>query len=133
MAEKAKARARKIVTEEPPRETLTTIPGTAEIPAPAWDGDDVNRLQAVLDTMDERITLLLARHEQLAERYAEVAAARQEAEEQLSRFASGALDPRQLEERVRGLESENDRLSRHASYLEERVESLLARVRYVVE
>jgi hypothetical protein len=34
---------------------------------------------------------------------------------------------------MRKLEAENERLSRHAAYLEDRIASLRARVRYVVE
>jgi hypothetical protein len=35
--------------------------------------------------------------------------------------------------RVRELESENERIARHAEFLETKVKELLARVRYVVE
>jgi prefoldin subunit 5 len=94
---------------------------------------DGGGLSEALDTLDEKIKLLLARHSLLAERFASVMTARREAEQQLARLSTGELDPVSLEERMRELEAENERLSRHAAYLEDRIASLLARVRYVVE
>src|SRR5687768_7176594 len=101
----------------------------------ATDGEktDGGRLHAALDTLDEKIKLLLARHSLLAESFASVITARREAEERLARLSTGELDPVSLEERMRELKAENERLSRHAAYLEDRIASLMARVRYVVE
>ena len=127
------AGARHMVKQEPVADTLATIPGAMEVRGPAEDGADMKRLRAALDTMDEKITLLLTRHERLGERVVVAERARSEAESELARFASGELDPRQLEQRARDLETENERLSRHVAYLEERIEGLLTRVRYVLE
>lgn len=91
------------------------------------------RLGTALDKLDERISLILARHASLAERYVTVLAARRDAEERLARLSKGRLDPRVLEDRVRELEAQNERLERHATYLESRIEGLLSRVRYGVE
>ena len=112
-------------------ETLAAIPGDGRAGV-APDGG-ARRLVSALDTLDERLTFLLARYARLAERLSAAESARREAEERLQQVATGELDPIALEERTRQLASENERLARHASYLEERVESLLARVRYVVE
>lgn len=127
------AGARRMVKEESVMDSLETIPGAMEVHVPAEDGAEARRLRAALDTMDEKITLLLARHERLAQRFVAASKGRQEAEVEIARLASGELDPRQLEERTRALETENERLSRHVAYLEERIEGLLTRVRYVLE
>ena len=127
------AGARRMVKEESVINSLETIPGTMEVHVPVEDGAEARRLRAALDTMDEKITLLLARHERLAERFAATSESRQEAEAELARLVSGEIDPRQLEQRARDLETENERLSRHVAYLEERIEGLLTRVRYVLE
>ena len=126
------AKARRAVSEETVREALGTISGSAQVRVPS-NGNSVERLRSSLDTMDERIKLLLARHDDLAERCVAATEAQREAEQQLARFTSGELDPRQLETRTQDLETENERLARHVAYLEERIESLLMRVRYVVE
>jgi hypothetical protein len=94
---------------------------------------DHERLRNALDTLDEKIKLLLARHTLLLERARSAVAARREAEERLVRLSADELDPALLEQRTRELEAENERLSRHAAYLEDRIVNLLTRVRYVVE
>lgn len=81
-------------------------------------------LLASLDTLDENIKLLLARHERLA-------AAHAASEER--RRSRGSLDPIELQGRVRTLEAERERLERHAAFLEDRIRGLLSRVRYVIE
>jgi len=81
-------------------------------------------LCASLDTLEQNIKLLLARHE-------EAVTARSAAEER-SRSREG-LDPVELQERVRTLAAEADRLERHAAFLEDRIRGLLSRVRYVIE
>lgn len=134
MADEAKAR--RVVAEDPILESLATIEGAGEVRVVneiGRDGADAARLRAALDTMDEKITLLLSRHALLTERYMAAVAAQREVEEQLERMTSGDVDPAALEERVRELETRNDRLTRHAEFLEGRVEGLLARVRYVLE
>ena len=112
-------------------ETLAAIQGDGRAAA-AGEGD-ARRLAVALDTLDERLTFLLARYARLADRYSAAEQARREAEERLRRISEGELDPLALEERSRELAAENERLVRHAAYLEDRIESLLARVRYVVE
>ena len=84
----------------------------------------VETLKSSLDTLEENIKLLLARHERLAAAHA--------ASEELSR-SRRALDPIELQSRVRSLEAERQRLERHAAFLEERIRGLLSRVRYVIE
>ncbi|HUP02050.1 MAG TPA: hypothetical protein VM737_11080 [Gemmatimonadota bacterium] len=83
------------------------------------------RLGISLDRLEERIKLLLARHAELVERYRTLTAARQRLD--------GDLDPVALDERLRTLEAENDRLVRHTAFLESRIRELLSRIRYVVE
>ena len=39
----------------------------------------------------------------------------------------------ELEQRVRALEAENQKLERHSAFLEDRIRGLLSRVRYVIE
>jgi chaperonin cofactor prefoldin len=82
-------------------------------------------LAAALDALDEKVRLLVGRSRRLADRFRE--------EEQLRERLEGGLDPVALNERVHALESENDRLSRHAEFLERQFKELLSRVRYVVE
>jgi hypothetical protein len=118
------------------REAFATVSVDAERssgPATEPEKSDGGRLYDALDTLDEKIKLLLARYSLLAERVASAVTARREAEERLARLTTGELDAASLEARTRELEAENRRLSRHAAYLEERIASLLARVRYVVE
>jgi hypothetical protein len=81
-------------------------------------------LLASLDALEENVTLLLARHESLA-------AANAAAEER--RQSRDSLDPVELERRLRVLEADNERLERHAAFLEGRIRGLLSRVRYVIE
>jgi hypothetical protein len=133
MAEEAKARS--VATEELMIESLPMVPGTEDgvAPEPARDVADATRLRAALDTIDEKTKLLLARHTLLTERYVASVAAQREIEERLAHLTRDGVDPEALEERVQELEARNERLSRHAAYLETRIEGLLARVRYVLE
>lgn len=96
--------------------------GRTASPETARDGA---RLRSSLDSLEERIKLLVARYEDLAERYRVITASRDRLD--------GTLDPLALEERMQTLEAENDRLSRHAAFLEQKIRELLSRVRYVVE
>jgi hypothetical protein len=130
MAEDSKARH--ITAEDPLIESLSTITETGETSVPAEEAD-ASRLRAALDTMDEKIKLLLARHAHLTERYVAAVEAQRDVEERLARMTKGGLDPRVIEQRAQELEARNERLSSHAAYLEGRIESLLARVRYVLE
>jgi hypothetical protein len=77
-----------------------------------------------LDTLEENITLLLARHEGVVAAHA--------VSEERSRSARG-MDPIELQGRIRSLEEDRDRLESHAAFLEERIRGLLSRVRYVIE
>ena len=92
-------------------------------------GDDERQraaeLAAALDGLGDRVKLLVDRSRRLAERCRE--------EEELRRRFQGGLDPVALDERVHALETENDRLSRHAEFLEGQLKELLTRVRYVIE
>src|SRR5918996_6157232 len=67
---------------------------------------DDGRLYEALDTLDEKIKLLLARYSLLAERCTSAIAGRREAEERLAGMSTGKLDPAALEERMRELETE---------------------------
>jgi hypothetical protein len=91
-------------------------------PVKAASGDDP--LRASLDALEESVKLLVARHEESVSALA--------AAEARSRSREG-LDPVALEERVKELETETERLERHASFLEDRIRGLLSRVRYVIE
>lgn len=82
-------------------------------------------LRSALDTLEEKVKFLIARHGELAGRYAEAAAAQKAVEE--------GIDPHDLDERVNDLRDENDRLARHVEYLENRIQDLLTRVRYVID
>jgi hypothetical protein len=86
------------------------------------DGDD--RLRASLDALEESVKLLVAR-------YGEAVEARATAEARSRKGA--ALDPVALLDHVEELETEVERLERHAAFLEDRIRGLLARVRYVIE
>jgi phage shock protein A len=88
------------------------------------DSGATDPLLASLDTLEEKIKLLLARHESLA-------AANAVSEER--RRARGSLDPIELQDRVRALETDKERIERHAAFLEDRIRGLLSRVRYVIE
>lgn len=81
-------------------------------------------LASALDALGDKVKLLSERSRRLAERC-------REAQEVGRRL--GGLDPVALNERLRALESENERLSRHADFLEGKLKELLSRVRYVVE
>jgi len=133
MAEEAKARS--VATEELMIESLPMVSGTEDGGAPeaARENADTTRLRAALDTIDEKTKLLLARHTLLTERYVASVEAQREIEERLAHLTRDGVDPGALEERVQELEARNERLSRHAAYLETRIEGLLARVRYVLE
>ncbi len=85
----------------------------------------VAELAAALDVLGDKVKLLVERSRRLSERCRE--------EEELRRRLEGGLDPVALDERVHALESENDRLTRHAEFLEGKLKELLSRVRYVVE
>jgi chromosome segregation ATPase len=82
-------------------------------------------LEVALDALGDKVKLLVERSRRLAERCHE--------EESVRRRLEGGLDPVALDERVRELESENERIARHAEFLETKIKELLARVRYVVE
>ena len=82
-------------------------------------------LAIALDALGDKVKLLVERSRRLAERCRE--------EEFVRRRLEGGLDPLALDERVHELESENERLARHAEFLETKVKELLSRVRYVVE
>ena len=82
-------------------------------------------LAVALDALGDKVKLLVERSRRLAERCRE--------EESVRRRLEGGLDPVVLDERVRELESENERLARHAEFLETKLKELLSRVRYVVE
>ena len=89
------------------------------------DGTASTDLANAVDGLERKVKLLLSRHTELAERYSEAVAAS-------DRLGAG-LDPVALEERVRDLETERDRLSRHAAFLEGKIRELLTRVRYAVD
>lgn len=82
-------------------------------------------LAVALDALGDKVKLLVERTRQLADRCRE--------EEAVRRRLEGGLDPVALDERVRELESENERIARHAEFLETKLKELLSRVRYVVE
>ena len=84
----------------------------------------VEELEVALDALSDKVKLLVERSRRLAERCRE--------EESVRRRLEGGLDPVALDERVRELESENERIARHAEFLETKVKELLSRVRYVV-
>ncbi len=85
---------------------------------------DADLISAVAG-LEHKVKLLLSRHTELAEQYDEAVAASE-------RFGAG-FDPAALEERVRVLETERDRLSQHAAFLEGKIRELLTRVRYAVD
>jgi hypothetical protein len=89
------------------------------------DGTAGTDLANAVSGLERKVKLLLSRHTELIERYNEAVVAGE-------RLGAG-LDPAALEERVRVLESERDRLSRHAAFLEGKIRELLTRVRYAVD
>lgn len=99
-------------------------------PESDMDGTDENReraaeLAAALDAVGDKVKLLVERTRRLSERCRE--------DEDLRQRLEGGLDPAALDARVRELEAERERLSRHAEFLEGKMKDLLSRVRYVVE
>ncbi|MBW3661059.1 MAG: hypothetical protein KY397_05430 [Gemmatimonadetes bacterium] len=110
--------------------------GARDAEAPA--GEEVpdaqgDRLSGVLEMLEERVSLLLERHADLLRRHREAEEESREMAGRLARLREEGADPDEFLARIRSLESENDRLSEHAAFLEGRIESLLTRVRYVVE
>ncbi len=83
------------------------------------------RPDPLLDGLEEKIKLLIERYQDLAEEYRALVEVRER--------LKGTPDPVALQERLRALEAERDRHSRHEAFLEERIRDLLARIRYVVE
>jgi uncharacterized protein involved in exopolysaccharide biosynthesis len=119
----------------PPEQPVATEKGSTDASKPSVkkrpsrprnsdDGKGADALRASLDALEENITLLLARHESLAAAYAT---------DEERRRSQGALDPIALDQRVRALEADKERLERHSAFLEERIRGLLSRVRYVIE
>lgn len=105
---------------------MSTQPADDRPPIPYPEiARDGARLRSSLDRLEERIKLLVARYEDLAERYQALTAVRDRID--------GTVDPLVLDERMRALGAENERLSRHAAFLEQKIRELLSRVRYVVE
>ncbi|MDX1622741.1 MAG: hypothetical protein R3199_02020 [Gemmatimonadota bacterium] len=95
--------------------------------------DSAERLRDALVVLEAKVGRLIESRAEIAERHR---AAREEARrlaERLERLESPELDPVELESKVRGLERQNERLRAHAEALEERIESMLNRIRYVVE
>ena len=75
-----------------------------------------------LEEVERKVKLLVDRHRALAGAYSEMTASMGD--------GGDGLDPAELEEVVRSLRSERDRLARHAEFLESRVRELLTRARY---
>lgn len=92
-----------------------------------------DRLQDALEGLDRRVTLLIERHQELGQRHARALEGGRRAEAALARLTERGGDPAELDARIRSLEAENERLARHAGFLEERIRNLLSRVRYVIE
>lgn len=100
------------------------VPRSGKKPARPAPKPDPDPLLASLDALEENVTLLLARHESLV-------SANAASEER--RRSRDTLDPIELERRLRALESDTEKLERHAAFLEDRIRGLLSRVRYVIE
>ncbi len=109
------------------------VPPDDEAPPGESTEEDPERLTRSLEMLEERVTLLLERHADLLGRHREAVEELDRKSARLERLRSSGEDPERLLERIRSLEAENDRLSEHAAFLEGRIESLLNRVRYVVE
>ncbi|HUP19509.1 MAG TPA: hypothetical protein VM778_06105 [Gemmatimonadota bacterium] len=112
-------------------------PDDVEVESPAAetdlsDGGD-GPLAEALDGLDRRVTLLVERYEELAARHGRTLEERRADRGALERLAGSGASPADLDARIRDLEAENDRLARHSGFLEERIQGLLARVRYVIE
>lgn len=118
------------VTEAKPREAGAA---PAEPDVPESPEGEAERLAPALEMLEERVTLLLDRHSDLYRRHREAVEQLAAKNERLDRLRSEGEDPEELHRRIREMEDANDRLSRHATFLERRIESLLNRVRYVVE
>lgn len=110
-------------------------------PDDAEDGGDANEradfaggpVDHALRGLEGRVNLLVERYDDLAGRYAAVVEDRRRTAERLARLGGDGTAPAELAERIDALEAENERLSTHARFLEERIQGLLARVRYVME
>lgn len=112
--------------EDPPEDPAE--PDLAETPE-----EEAERLSRALEMLEERVSLLLERHSDLLGHHAEAVEELSTKTERLDRLRGEGMDPEQLNRAIQELEGENERLSRHAAFLEGRIESLLNRVRYVVE
>lgn len=95
--------------------------------------EGAERLRAALDALERKVGLLLERHEELAGLHAEAIEDGRRSAERLARLERDGLDPVEVDARIRSLEEENERLARHAEFLEERIRAMMSRVRYVVE
>lgn len=110
--------------KEPTIASKTPMKKRPSRPRDTDDEEGASALRASLDALEENITLLLARHESVAAAHAADVERRR---------SQGALDPVELDERLRALETEKERLERHSAFLEDRIRGLLSRVRYVIE
>lgn len=120
-------------------EATATEPVDTE-PDDAEDGDADERadfagppVDDALRRLEGRVNLLVERYDDLAGRYAAVVEDRRRTAERLARLGGDGTAPGELAERIDALKAENERLSTHARFLEERIQGLLARVRYVME
>lgn len=127
--------------DEPPRkgpEAEETAPASSaaepgEEPGPDGPPEEAAALATMVEKLEERVSLLLERHAEVLEAHREALEERRAMGEKLDRLREEGADPEELLETIRGLEAENGRLTDHAAFLEGRIESLLTRVRYVVE
>jgi hypothetical protein len=110
-------------------------PPAVEPDGDVLDGDPAAdaRLAEALDGLDRRVTLMVERYEELAARHGRTLEERRADRAAMERLAGSGASPAELDGRIRALQAENDRLTRHAGFLEERIQGLLARVRYVME
>lgn len=112
-----------------PEETRGEEKSAGDAPSGA-EPDPGEVLADALDRLEASVTLLLDRQRDLAQRCAGAEARKRDAERKLARLAGEGIDPGAIERRMGELEEENERLSRHAAHLEERIRGLLSRVRY---
>lgn len=77
-----------------------------------------------LDELESKIKLLVERHDELAAHVTESLAAIQDQD---------GADPVALRAEIESLESDRERLARHAEFLESRIRELLTRARYAVD
>lgn len=112
-----------------PGETRSEAESAAEA-SPGAQQDPGEVLGDALDRLEASVTLLLDRQRELAERVGGAEARKRDAERKLARLAGEGIDPGAIERRIGELEEENERLSRHAAHLEERIRGLMSRVRY---